>query len=289
MDEKEKNEKAKGEASLAPPFQNGEIITVEDADDLISIAQRRIGIVSQMIQFALHETNYRDWVDQNGNPWLVHSGAERVALLFGMKRFNVKTVKIMTEDSKGKYYIYKTTGTLALPGRYDSIEALGTCSQRDRFWALKSGKWKESIEIDETNIMKKSFTNFMVNGVTHLLGLRNITWEQLAAAGIDRNKITKIEYKKGAQKAETTMSEEDLKNRDEIWKICMNIAAGAEEEAKEVLRLVTRFVPEGEKEEKYVKDIKKFTSSKWIASALKRAQKKLKDFEDAAPKESYHD
>jgi len=279
------NEKEKKEKSLAPAFQNGEIITVEDADDLISIAQRRIGIVSQMIQFALHETNYRDWIDQNGKPYLVHSGAERVALLFGMKRYDVNTEKFMTEDSRGKYYIYKTTGKLSLPGRYDSIEALGTCSQRDKFWAYTDGKWRESIEIDETYIMKKSFTNFMVNGVTHLLGLRNITWEQLEAAGIDRSKITKIEYKKGSEKAEATLSEEDLKNRNEIWRICMTMAEGLEDEAKKILIAVTRFKPKDGGDERYIDDIKRFTSAKWIKSALGRAKKKMKDFEDSVPED----
>lgn len=283
MDEKEKNEKAKGEASLAPSFQNGEIITIEDADDLISIAQRRIGLVTEMINFALHETNYRDWIDQDGKPYLVHSGAERVALLFGMKRYNVKTEKFMTEDSKGRYYIYKTTGTMALPGRYDSIEALGTCSQRDKFWAFKNGKWRESIEIDETNIMKKSFSNFMVNGVTHLLGLRNITWEQLETAGIDRSRITKIEYKKGAEKAAQTLSKEDMESRNEIWRICMTMAEGLEDEAKKILKTVSSF--DTKDGPRFVDDIKKLTSPKWIKSTLGRARKKMKDFENSVPDE----
>lgn len=280
----DEKEKGKEEASLAKSFSE-EIITVEDADDLISIAQRRIGLVSEMIKFALHETNYRDWISQNDAPYLKHSGAERVALLFGMKRYNVKTEKFMTEDSKGKFFIYKTTGVMALPGRYDSIEAVGTCSQRDKFWAYKGGKLRESIEIDETNILKKSYTNFVVNGVTHLLGLRNITWEQLETAGIDKSKITKIEYKKGKEKAAATMSEEDMKNRDEIWRICMNMAEGLEEEAKKILKAVTRFKPEGGGDERYVDDIKKFTSSKWIYKALQRVRKKQKDFEDAIPEE----
>lgn len=279
-----KKKKEKEEVSLAPSLHNGEIITIEDADDLISIAQRRIGLIAEMIQFALHETNYRDWIDQDGKPYLVHSGAERVARLFGVKITCVDTIKFLTEDSKGKYYIYKTTGVVALPGRYDSIEAVGTCSQRDKFFSIKNGAMKESAKIDETNILKKSYTNFIVNGVTHLLGLRNITWEQLGTAGIDRSRITKIEYKKGAQKAEATLSEEELKNRNELWKICMNIAAGAEEEAKEILKAVTRFKPK-DGDEKYIDDIKKFTSPKWIAKALERAKKKQQDFEDAIPDE----
>ncbi len=285
----EKNEKA-----VVPSFKNGDLITIDTEHDLISLAQRRTGVISEMIKFALHETHEGDWIDQGGNPYLKHSGAERIALLFGVKRFGVKTEKFMTEDSKGKYFIWKTTGTLALPGKYDSIEALGTCSQRDKFWAYKDGKWRETLEIDETNIMKKSFTNFMVNGITHLLGLRNIPYEQLANAGINISKIQKVEYKSGSQKTTAKMSEDDLKSRQEIWDICMKLAAGSEEDAKGLLKTLTYFktgkkvTVEGREvdEEKYVTDIKRFTSSKWITSTLKRARKKMQDFEDSVPDES---
>jgi len=281
MNNEKKNEK---ETSLEPTLRNGEIITIEDAEDLISIAQRRIGIVSKMIEFALKETNYRDWVNQDGSPYLVHSGAERVGRLFGIKLTNIDTVKVQADDTKGKYYIYKTTGTVALPGKYDSIEAIGTCSQRDKFFAFRKNEWRDTLEIDETNILKASYSNFVVNGITHLLGLRNITWEQLKTAGIDTEKIMKIKYEKGTQKAEATMSKEDLDHRKEIWNICLKLTAGAEEEAKEILKAVTTF--ETKDGPVFVDDIKRLTSSKWINSTIGRARKKLQDFEDSVPDET---
>lgn len=263
---------------------NQEIITIEEAEDLISIAQRRIDVVDKLVEFSLKRTTERDWVNQGGNPYLVHSGAEKVARLFGIKLSAIKTEKQMSEDSKGKYYIYKTTGTASLPGRYDSIEAIGTCSQRDKFWAFSNGNWRETIEIDETNILKASYTNFVVNSITHLLGLRNITWDMLEKIGLNVSKIQKVEYKKGAQKTEKLISKEDKEIRTKLWDICLEITGGADEEAKFLLKQFTSFKdPEGK--EHYVEDIKQLTSSKWIRSAYGKAKKQKELLEKGIPEE----
>jgi len=253
------------------PLGNEEIITLEDAEDLISIAQRRVLIIPKLIEMSLKQTTERDWVNQNGNPYLVHSGAEKVARLFGIKLRDIKTEKFMAEDTKGKYYIYKTTGTAALPGKHDSIEAVGTCSQRDKFWAFKKNEWKDSIDIDETNILKASYTNFVVNSITHLLGLRNITWDMLEKAGVKTSKVQKVEYSKGSQKAEATLSKNDMETRKKLWDTCMTLSAGSEEDAKVLLKKFTSFPTE--EGERFVDDIKKLTSSKWINSSYGKAKK----------------
>jgi len=263
------------------PLGNEEIITLEEAEDLISIAQRRVLIIPKLIEMSLKQTTDRDWVNQNGNPYLVHSGAEKVARLFGIKLRDIKTEKFMAEDTKGKYYIYKTTGTAALPGKYDSIEAVGTCSQRDKFWAYSNKEWKDSLEIDETNILKASYTNFVVNSITHLLGLRNITWDMLEKAGVKTAKVQKVEYGKGSQKTEATLTEKDRETRKKLWDICLNMAAGAEEEAKFLLKRFTTFPKDGK--ELFRDDIKKLTSSKWIQAAYGKAKRAQKEADDAIP------
>jgi len=254
-----------------PQKVNGEIIAIEDAEDLISIAQRRVEIVEKMMRTALKITTHRDWVNQNGNPYLVHSGAEKVARLFGISLSDIKTEKIWAEDSKGRYYIYKTTGRATLPGKFDSIEALGTCSQRDKFFAKSGNEWKDTLEIDETNIMKASYSNFVVNAVTHLLGLRNITWDVLKEAGIDMPKVQKVEYKKGSQKAKKRLSEEALKKREEIWKLCLELAAGAEEAARAIIQKYSSF-KNSEGKEFSVTDVKDLKSEKWIQATYGRVK-----------------
>jgi hypothetical protein len=246
------------------PEPRTEIITIETVEDLISVAQKRMETVPRLVEMALKVTNYRDWVDQSGNPYLTHSGAEKIARLFGVKISNINTTKDWTEDTRGKYYIYKTTGTVALPGTIDSIEAIGTCSQRDGFFAKAKGEWLDTIEIDETNILKASYSNFIVNGITHLLGLRNLTWEQVEKAGVDRKRVMKIDYQSGSQKVKKTATPEEIKRQKEIWDWLMQITAGNDELARERLKLETGFKPkdgsdyvEGKKDPKYL-------TGKWL-------------------------
>lgn len=254
-----------------PQNMNSEIITIEQAEDLISIAQRRVEIVEKLMNTALKITTHRDWVSQSNSPYLVHSGAEKVARLFGITLSDIKTEKVWAEDSKGKYYIYKTTGKATLPGKFDSIEALGTCSQRDKFFGFANGEWKDTVEIDETNVMKASYSNFVVNAITHLLGLRNITWDVLKEAGIDISKIQKVEYRKGTQKAVKRLSQKALELREEIWKLCLELTAGAEEAAKAILQEYSSFKNK-EGKEFSVNDIKELKSEKWIQATYGRVK-----------------
>lgn len=176
---------------------NGEAI--EQKDDLINLAEKRLHNLTKILNLSLRVTNHYDWVDQNGKPYLTSSGAEKIARLFGISWKIEKIEKVKTEDEKGEFYYYQATGVFSL-GK-DSIVAVGTCSSKDAFFAKVKDEWKPLSEIDETNIMKSSYSNCIVNGITRILGLRNLTWEQVKEGGIDVNQVAKIEYKKkGGQK-----------------------------------------------------------------------------------------
>ena len=275
MEEKKESQ----EVALMPPI-NGEVIQVSDYEDLISLAQRRGDIVTKLINYSLKVTTPRDWVSQEGSPYLVHSGAEKVARLFGIKLSNIKTEKMAAEDTKGKYYIYKTTGQASLPGKFDSIEALGTCSQRDKFFAFARGEWKDTIEVDETNIMKSSYSNFVVNSITHLLGLRNITWDMLKAAGLNIEQIQKVEYKGGSKKVEATDKEKETQKK--LWDLLLKLAAGNETMAKEMLVTHSEFTSkEGEKVEG--KDDVRYLTGKWLNYVYAQVKKTVEKLEERMP------
>lgn len=276
-----KDEKEISGVALMPPI-NGEVIQVSDYEDLISLAQRRVDIATKLINYSLKVTTPRDWVNQEGSPYLVHSGAEKVARLFGIKLSNIKTEKMATEDSKGKYYIYKTTGQASLPGKFDSIEALGTCSQRDKFFAFARGEWKDTIEVDETNIMKASYSNFVVNSITHLLGLRNITWDMLKAAGLNVEQIQKVEYKGGSKKVEATENEKETQKK--LWDLLLKLAVGNEKMAKEMLVNHSAFTSkEGNKVEG--KDDVRYLTGKWLNYVYAQVKKVAEKLEERIPGE----
>lgn len=171
----------------------------EVSDDLIANAERRIADLGKILTLSLRITNHQDWVDQQGKPYLMGSGAEKVARLFGVSWDEPNVEKILSNDEKGSYYFYKVTSTFRM-GK-DSIGAIGTCSLKDPFFGTQKNaegrrEQKAQSEVDEMDILKKGVTNCIVNGVTRLLGLRNLTWEQVQGAGLKKEAVASVEYKK---------------------------------------------------------------------------------------------
>ena len=57
------------------------------------------------------------------------------------------------------------------------------------------------------DVKKSAYTNCIANGVSRLLGIRNMTWPELAEAGILKENAGKVDYKKGGKAQEGIKSE----------------------------------------------------------------------------------
>lgn len=192
-----------------------EIIPIEAIGDdfLIQVAEqaeRRIDAVIKIKKVALKVTNARDWTDQQGNPYLQVSGSEKVANLFNISwRIDEPTYE---EDPDG-HYTYSYKGYFSLGSR--NTETEGSRSSRDKFFIQylyeeKDGK-KERTEIpisDRTNkrdVKMAALTNLLGNGITRILGIRNLTWEDLKEfANITKDEVQSIQYRKGGEKPPIT-------------------------------------------------------------------------------------
>ncbi|MFA5130440.1 MAG: hypothetical protein WC477_06045 [Patescibacteria group bacterium] len=163
-------------------------------DELISIAEsaeRRIEAVNRIKGLALKVTRPTDWADLGGKPYMQVSGAEKIARLFGISwRIDQPEFNI-TEDGHFEYTYkgYFSMGTV-------EIEAIGVRSSRDKFYSESHGEAKPPSEIDRGDLKKAAYTNLIGNGITRLLGLRNMTWGDLETAGIKRSELNKVEYGK---------------------------------------------------------------------------------------------
>lgn len=183
----------------------GEALTVISTDSLINIANKaeaRIEAVKKIKGLSLRVTNYQDWVDQNGKPYLQTSGGEKIARLFGIS-WTVEEPRTQQDGDEGHYMVtYKGIFTLGNA----SIECIGTRSSKDGFFKkyekgtyvndkYVQGKELSAGSIDIGDVVKSAYTNLIGNGITRLLGIRNLTYDDLAESGIDVSKITKVEYK----------------------------------------------------------------------------------------------
>lgn len=194
-------------------------------------AEQRVEAIKKIKILSLRVTNPHDWTDQGGRPYLQVSGAEKVARLFGVSwRFDPPMLII--EESGHFRYEYKGYFSMGMV----EIEVVGTRSSSDPFFAGSKDRPKPPSEIDKGDVMKAAFTNCIGNGVTRLLGIRNLTYEDLQEAGIDPAKMGRVEYKKGAE-----MSAEVQFQQTEILTMLTEMSDGDPAKFTEALQKITAF------------------------------------------------
>ncbi len=163
-------------------------------------AEKRVMALNKIKRAALLATNARDWTDQNGNPYLQVSGAEKVARVFGIA-WKIDEPIMEIEESGHFSYTYK--GYFTVAGA--TIEAIGTRSSKDPFFKRYAGRGDDRhelppSELDKGDLKKAAYTNLLGNGITRLLGLRNLTWEDIKEyAGITKNQVGRVDYKKNGK------------------------------------------------------------------------------------------
>lgn len=172
------------------------------SDNLIKIAdeaEKRIQAVRKIKAIALQITNPNDWVDENGKPYLQSSGGEKVGRLFGI---SWRISDGQREELEGGHFKYTYKGEFSLGGA--TIEAVGTRSSKQAFFNVryKDGEKVElpASEIDSGNVMKAAYSNCVGNGVTRILGIRNLTWDEVEEyAKFKRSETTSVKYKEKKQ------------------------------------------------------------------------------------------
>jgi hypothetical protein len=172
-------------------------------------AERRIDAMMKIKKMALKMTNRHDWTDQGGKPYMQVSGAEKVARLYGISWQIGEPVK---EFEEGGHFSFTYKGYFSLAGA--TIEAIGTRSSKDGFFTKYSWDNGEKTTlppsaIDAGDVKKAAYTNLLGNGISRILGLRNLTYEDLQEfAGITKEMIGKVEYKSKGKQADKDIPSE---------------------------------------------------------------------------------
>jgi hypothetical protein len=173
----------------APAIADDRLVAVAEA------AERRIDAMNKIKRLALKMTNARDWTDQGGKPYLQVSGAEKIGRLFGI---SWRIDEPVFEAEEGGHFGYTYKGYFTLGGA--TIEAIGTRSSKDGFFRkYNNGAELPPSAIDKGDVKKSAYTNLLGSGITRILGLRNLTWEELSGAGISQDAVSRVAFKKGGK------------------------------------------------------------------------------------------
>jgi len=181
----------------APAIADDRLVAIAEA------AERRVEAMGKIKRMSMKMTNARDWTDQGGKPYLQVSGAEKIGRLFGI---SWRIDEPVFETEEGGHFGYTYKGYFTLGGA--TIEAIGTRSSKDGFFK----KYKDGAElplsaIDKGDVKKAAYTNLLGSGITRILGMRNLTWEELASAGISQAEVSQVSFKKNGKAQEGIASE----------------------------------------------------------------------------------
>jgi len=265
-DAKEKitREEAKGEAAIIniPAVK----LDSRQIEEEIEQLEKNIELFNKIKVVSLKLTREEDWIDQGGNPYLMDRGAENVAIAWGVDITNVQVKQEWYEDGKGRYFGFIATGRAYSKKLDRTVEDVGVCTQRDKFFARMRGKLIPIEEVDVANIRRKAVTNLHNRLIKRLVGLMSVTFDDLKKAGLNISKIQKIEYKSGKKKTEKTLSPQALELREKIWKMLMDLSLGDEAQALALLEEYSKVtsIKNGKEKTYYAKSLEDLKSDKWI-------------------------
>lgn len=180
-------------------------------EKFVETAGKQIELRQKLLMTGLKALKVHDFQDFDGKPYLEGEGAARIMAV--VRGFKVGEAKFTVENMTPHYFI-----ECAIPMEFmgATTVAIGDCSTADPFFTGRdgqSGQYKRHLDRTGSEQMaarlilgdakKKSRENAISRGVSELLGIKGLTWEDLAALGFSRTKAgSSVTFKKGSSGAE---------------------------------------------------------------------------------------
>jgi hypothetical protein len=167
------------EMPVIPQQERTDIIL--NVEGLAAKLEKRAKEFTKIREIAIKFTLNNDWVQYGmDNPiiYLTSVGAERLRSLLGISVTNINYKKEVLQDG---HFVYTFFGEFSIGDT--KFLAIGSASSKTPFFSRSRGTIIPPTEINEVNVMKAGYSNLLVNGITRLLGLRNIPLEELKKYG----------------------------------------------------------------------------------------------------------
>lgn len=218
-------------------LEDGPTLPALLSDEFVDRFERGVALYKRWVTVCYKLTRPEHWMNQGTNAEPRYSlqgpGAEALMNPLGLNFERPTFRREDKPDEQGGFYLYWCEGyvesrTLGRRGYY-----IGYCDSRDQFFNARPG-WNPKT--GEGDIKKSAYTNWIVNAVTRIAGIRSPDPETLRAAGLDLSKIPAIDYKRGFK--ETPLSDTAKPKLEEIrtWlmMLCNNDAVAAKARLKEL-------------------------------------------------------
>lgn len=200
----EPNHNPQGDTIDVPAQRDTSVKEVEQLEAFAAVAERRTIAMDKIIKFALKRTHPQDWVDMGGKPYMQESGSMRIANSFGISSDKPEG-PLFEFDVDGHYTVmFKNSYTLTFAGTTNKMGSVGIRSSRDEFFCARwEGDTKillPASEVDRQSVIQAALANCNVNAVKDLLGLNNLTWDQVELhTGFKRESCGKVSFGGGGR------------------------------------------------------------------------------------------
>lgn len=226
--------------TLAPTIVEEAPLALILTEDGINKFEMQVDFYRRFITACYKLTQPNHWVNHGTSTEpkfsLQGPGAEALATPLGIYEDPPIVREVKRHDEKGEFFAFEVEGIMhsRTLKRYGWF--VGECTSRDQFFTAKPGYEPEK---DKHLIKNSALTNWRVNGICRLAGMRNPDPDTLKAAGLDVAKIPAIDYKKGFK--EVALADDAKKKLDELRDWLMMLCNNDKEAAKAKLKELTAF------------------------------------------------
>jgi hypothetical protein len=169
----------------APLLAIGRDLPVPDAASAIRLIEQRVQFFRDIREKTVALTYSQDWVDFNGKPYLQATGVERLIGLWGIYIREIRMEPTLEETRRrlraGEHVTVECRAIAGSRHTGERSEFMGGRSSDDPWFAERTGGIQT---LDPEDLRKAAYSNLEVNVVMRLLGLRNLTWADLASYGL---------------------------------------------------------------------------------------------------------
>jgi hypothetical protein len=189
----------------AEKYENPEQMLTKE---YVETAGRQIELRSKLLMTALKALKPHDFQDFDGKPYLEGEGAARIMAV--VRGFSVGEAKFKIEHIAPHYFI---ECEIPMEWKGQSTVALGDCSTADPFFTGREGNagvFKKHLDRTGSDTMaarlvlgdakKKARENAISRGVSELLGIKGLSWDDLAEFGFKRGTAgSSVQFKHSSQ------------------------------------------------------------------------------------------
>ncbi len=175
-------------------------------------------------KISIQRTNPADWVKMGKGYYMTAPAAMKIRTIWGIYFRNLQIAREVKDDGSVAFTVTGEVGSKLLDNWYGSeviIECLGSRASSDPFF----GK-----DPDLEDVKKAALANFRARAVCQILGLDNMTEEDLRKNGIDPAKVTSVEFKTGS-KGGSIETEDDKALQVKLFNVLVKLMGTSDEGA----------------------------------------------------------